>query len=93
MVSFMQVASIIITAEITMNIRWGLNDWVVLECDVQYSSEFMDAEVFAFGYKYDLHFEKGRNVGGLKKEETKQKKDRYKRHWRPDLEVFTDIKN
>ena len=52
----------------------------------------MDVEVFRDGYKYDLHFEKGRNVGGLKKEETKQKKTGTKTHWRPDLEVFTDIK-
>ena len=36
-------------------------------CATQYSSEFMDVEVFRDGYKYDLHFEKGRNVGGLKK--------------------------
>ena len=43
-------------------------------CATQYSSEFMDVEVFRDGYKYDLHFEKGRNVGGLKKAE----KDRYK---------------
>ena len=35
-------------------------------CATQYSSEFMDVEVFRDGYKYDLHFEKGRNVGGLK---------------------------
>ena len=61
-------------------------------CATQYSSEFMDVEVFRDGYKYDLHFEKGRNVGGLKKEETKQKKTGTKTHWRPDLEVFTDIK-
>lgn len=29
-------------------------------CATQYSSEFMDVEVFRDGYKYDLHFEKGR---------------------------------
>ena len=34
-------------------------------CATQYSSEFMDVEVFRDGYKYDLHFEKGRNVGGF----------------------------
>ncbi len=34
-------------------------------CATQYSSEFMDVEVFRDGYKYDLHFEKGRNDGGL----------------------------
>ncbi|MBQ1433628.1 MAG: DNA topoisomerase, partial [Ruminococcus sp.] len=60
-------------------------------CATQYSSEFMDVQVYRDGFKYDLHFEKGKNVGGLKKEETKQKKTGTRTHWRPDLEVFTDI--
>lgn len=69
--SFMQAVSIIITAEITMNIRWrnGLG-----ACATQYSSEFMDVEVFRDGYKYDLHFEKGRNVGGLKRKKQSRKR-------------------
>ncbi|MBQ8965767.1 toprim domain-containing protein [Ruminococcus sp.] len=60
-------------------------------CATQYSSEFMDVEVVRDGYKYSLHFEKGDNVGGLKKEETKQKKTGTRTHWKPDLDVFTDI--
>ena len=60
-------------------------------CATQYSSEYMDVEVFRDGYKYDLHFEKGENKGGLKKEETKQKKTGTRTHWKPDLDVFTDI--
>ena len=61
-------------------------------CATQYASEYMDVEVYRDGYKYNLHFEKGENIGGLKKEETKQKKTGTKTHWKPDLDVFTDIK-
>lgn len=43
-------------------------------CATQYSSEFMDVEVFRDGYKYDLHFEKGRNVGGLKRKKQSRKR-------------------
>ncbi len=60
-------------------------------CATQYSSEFMDVELYRDGYKYNLHFEKGENVGGLKKEETKRKQTGTKTRWRPDLDVFTDI--
>ncbi len=60
-------------------------------CATQYSSEYMDVEIHRDGYKYNLHFEKGENVGGLKKEETNHKKTGTKTKWRPDLEVFTDI--
>lgn len=60
-------------------------------CATQYSSEFMDVEVYRDGFKYDLHFEKGVNVGGLEKNATKEKKTGTRTHWKPDLEVFTDI--
>ena len=60
-------------------------------CATQYSSEYMDVEIHRDGYKYNLHFEKGENVGGLKKEETTRRKTGTKTKWRPDLEVFTDI--
>ena len=60
-------------------------------CATQYASEFMDVEVYRDGYKYNLHFEKGKNVGGLKKEESSRKKTGTKTHWKPDLEVFTEI--
>ena len=60
-------------------------------CATQFSSEFMDVEVIRDGYKYQLHFEKGENVGGLKKEPCKKKQTGTKTRWRPDLEVFTDI--
>lgn len=60
-------------------------------CATQYASEFMDVEVYRDGYKYDLHFEKGKNVCGLHKEESSRKKTGTKTHWKPDLEVFTEI--
>lgn len=60
-------------------------------CATQFSSEFMDVEVVRDGFRYNLHFEKGNNVGGLKKEPCKKKQTGTKTRWRPDLEVFTDI--
>jgi len=39
-------------------------------CATQYASEFFDATIRRDGFRYDLHFEKGRNKGGLKKTET-----------------------
>ena len=60
-------------------------------CATQYSSEYMDVTVFRDGYKYELHFEKGENVGGLKKEKYKYESTGTIQHWKPDLEVFTDI--
>lgn len=60
-------------------------------CATQFSSKFMDVEVIRDGFKYNLHFEKGNNVGGLKKEVCKKKQTGTKTRWCPDLEVFTDI--
>ncbi len=61
-------------------------------CATQYSSEFMDVEVIRDGTKYNLHFEKGSNIGGLKKEAASPRaKTGTVQRWRPDIEVFTDI--
>ncbi len=60
-------------------------------CSTQYSSEYMDVEIHRDGFKYNLHFEKGENVGGLKKEPYSGKKSGTKTRWKPDLEVFTSI--
>ncbi|MDO5560870.1 MAG: toprim domain-containing protein [Oscillospiraceae bacterium] len=60
-------------------------------CATQYSSEFMDVEVLRDGYRYSLHFEKGENIGGLKKEEYTKKNTGTKTRWKPDLDVFTEI--
>lgn len=60
-------------------------------CSTQYSSEYMDVVIYRDGYKYQLNFEKGENIGGLTKEETNVKKTGSTIHWKPDREVFTDI--
>lgn len=59
-------------------------------CSTQYSSEYMDVEIKRDGFKYNLHFEKGYNVGGLKKEPYTGKDTGTKTRWKPDLEVFTE---
>ena len=60
-------------------------------CSTQYSSEWMDVEICRDGFLYNLHFEHGENVGGLKKEATAKKKTGSKIRWKPDDQVFTDI--
>ena len=60
-------------------------------CATQYASEYMDAEIHTDGYKYTLHFEKGENIGGLKKEKYEKMDTGTRIKWKPDLEVFTDI--
>lgn len=60
-------------------------------CSTQYSSEYMDVTIFRDGFKYTLHFEKGENIGGLKKEKTNVKETGTTINWKPDTEVFTDI--
>ena len=60
-------------------------------CATQYSSEYMDAEIHRDGQKFTLHFEKGENIGGLKKEPTNRRQTGSKITWRPDRNVFTDI--
>lgn len=60
-------------------------------CATQYASEYMDAEVHSNGCRYTLHFEKGENVGGLKKEPYSKKDTGTRIRWKPDLDVFTDI--
>lgn len=60
-------------------------------CATQYASEYMDAEIHTDGYKYTLHFEKGENIGGLKKAKYEKKDTGTRIKWKPDLEVFTDI--
>ena len=60
-------------------------------CATQYASRFFDATVRRDGYKYTLHFERGRNIGGLRKEPADRKKTGSVFRWKPDDEVFTDI--
>ncbi len=60
-------------------------------CSTQYASEYMDAEIHSGGFCYTLHFEKGENIGGLRKEEYLKRDTGTRIKWRPDLDVFTDI--
>ncbi len=57
----------------------------------QFSSEYMDVEIKRDGHKYNLHFEKGFNIGGLSKEAYSGKDTGTRIKWKPDLKVFTDI--
>ncbi|MEF9852855.1 MAG: toprim domain-containing protein, partial [Hydrogenoanaerobacterium sp.] len=60
-------------------------------CATQYASEYMDVEIYRDGFKYNLRFEKGEMTGELLKVPTSSKKTGTRIHWRPDLDVFTDI--
>ncbi|MBQ8942653.1 MAG: DNA topoisomerase [Firmicutes bacterium] len=60
-------------------------------CATQYSSEYMYVTIYRDGFKYELEFYKGENVGGLKKEPTKVKTTGTTIRWKPDRDVFTDI--
>ena len=57
----------------------------------QFASEYMDAEIKREGKKYNLHFEKGECIGGLKEEPYSGRATGSKIRWKPDLEVFTEI--
>ena len=59
-------------------------------CATQYASEYMDVTVYRDGFEYALHFEKGENIGGLKKKEFKGRRTGTIQRWKPDLEVFTE---
>jgi DNA gyrase subunit B len=60
-------------------------------CATQYSSEYMDVVVKRDGQLFNLHFEHGENIGGLQKKKHSGSDTGSKHHWRPDLQVFTDI--
>ncbi|MCI9468840.1 MAG: DNA topoisomerase [Oscillospiraceae bacterium] len=64
-------------------------------CATQYSSEFMDVTVRRDGQKYSLHFRKGEPVGKKGQELTVEPADTKQTgttiHFKPDIEVFTDI--
>ena len=60
-------------------------------CATQFSSEYMDVEIKRDGFKYNLHFEKGYNVGGLQKAEYSGRDTGTKIRWKPDIAVFTEV--
>ncbi len=61
-------------------------------CATQYSSAYMDVEILRDGYKFNLHFEKGKNVGGLEKTKFRHRHTGSRIRWKPDMSVFTDIR-
>ncbi len=71
------------------NFSLGLNGLGL--CSTQYASEYMNATIIRDGYEYYLEFEKGNNSLPLVKTKTTEKQTMTKIHWKPDLEVFTDI--
>ena len=60
-------------------------------CATQYASEFFNVTVYRDSTKYDINFKKGEAVGELVKEPHNSKRTGTIQHWKPDLEVFTDI--
>ena len=60
-------------------------------CATQYASEYFDVTVTRDGHVYELHFERGENIGGLKKTPTRSLKTGTIQRWKPDRDVFTDI--
>lgn len=60
-------------------------------CATQYASTYMDAIIYRDGMCYQLHFEKGENIGGLMKEASPKHPTGTQIRWLPDRDVFTDI--
>lgn len=63
-------------------------------CATQYAAEYMEVESCNGTWCYSLRFEKGYNVTDDERGFKKSKREGYtgtKIHWKPDLEVFTDI--
>ena len=60
-------------------------------CATQYASEYFNARVFRDGFEYHLHFKRGEIDGQMEKKPADRKKTGSLFHWKPDLEVFTDI--
>ncbi|MDR2168276.1 MAG: DNA topoisomerase [Clostridiales bacterium] len=60
-------------------------------CSTQYASRFMDVTIYRDGFRYSLYFERGENVGGLKKEAAPQNPTGTTIRWLPDDEVFKEI--
>ncbi|MBR6206250.1 MAG: DNA topoisomerase [Oscillospiraceae bacterium] len=77
--------------EETENYEFSLGLNGLGSCATQYASEYMDVTVWRDGFQYDLSFKKGEIVGELAKQPFKGRRTGTRTHWRPDLEVFTDI--
>jgi DNA gyrase subunit B len=60
-------------------------------CATQYASRWFDVIVYRDGAEFRLHFEKGENIGGLKKKQIDSERTGTIQKWLPDLDVFTEI--
>ena len=60
-------------------------------CATQYASKWFDVAVTRDGFLYELHFEKGHNIGGLQKTAVKTSMTGTIQRWMPDDEIFTEI--
>ena len=80
------------TQDGTYDYSLGLNG--LGACATQYASEYFDVTSIRDGYRYSVHFEKGKVKGtkssALAKEEYKGKDHGTTQRWKPDLEVFTE---
>ena len=63
-------------------------------CATQYSSEYMNVYSYDGTHVRSIHFKKGEPCSELEERELERKEKRTGTviHWKPDLEVFTDIK-
>lgn len=61
-------------------------------CATQYASEYMEAEIHKNGFCYKMSFKSGEPVGDLQKEPYNKRDTGTRIRWKPDLQVFTDIK-
>lgn len=60
-------------------------------CATQYASRWFDVIVKRDGMRFELHFERGENLEGMKKTPINTKQSGTIQRWLPDLDVFTDI--
>ncbi len=60
-------------------------------CATQYASRWFEVEVKRDGEQYNLHFERGENIGGLTKSPISTNKTGTRQRWLPDSDVFTDV--
>ena len=74
---------------VDFNPKEGRFNWELVFCELYAGGKYKNNS--GENYEYSLHFEKGENVGGLKKEPTSSSKTGTIIKWRPDIEVFTDI--
>jgi len=60
-------------------------------CSAQYASRYMDVKIYRDGFEYSLYFERGENIGGLRKVPDTEGRQGTIIRWKPDDEVFKDI--